>query len=347
VLHAVSGPRPRMNVGTAFFDVSASGTLVFAEGGIYPIEPFRTVWVDRDGTTAPILIPDGYFARPRLSPDGNRFVVSYIGASGKLEDASPHIYDLERGTISRLTDKDGWGPLWSQDGSTILFQRTLDGGGLWSIAADGSGPMVKRSGQPGRYQVSSELVDRSQLVVIGYSDQTGTDIVLMSPTGEVHPWLDTKANEAWAEISPDGKTMAYGSDASGQFEVYIQPFPGPGPRWQVSVNGGTSPHWSRTGKELFFIHSTGKGSAKAARAEELCVVDVIPGPPITTGKPRVLFSGQYQMLGGLTNYDVSTDDQRFLMVQILPLPDVPITRLHVVLNWSDQMHPLPTAAGRR
>jgi serine/threonine-protein kinase len=344
ILHATHGPRPARNVGTAFFDVSASGTLVFAEGGIYPIEPFRTAWVGGDGSTQPVGVPEGHFVRPRLSPDGRRFVVSYVPASGRLEDASPHIYDVERGTLSRLTDKDGWGPLWSRDGATIYFRRIPDGGGLWSIAADGSSPPVQLGKEPGRYQISSELVDGSRLVVIGYSDQTGTDIVLMSPTGEQHPWLNTKANEAWAEISPDGKTMAYGSDASGQFEIYLQPFPGPGPRQQVSIDGGTSPLWSHSGKELFFIHRSGK---KRAGVEELCAVDVMPGPPITTSRPRVLFSGQYQMLGGLTNYDISLDDQKFLMVEILPQPDVPITRLNVVLNWRDQLHALPTAPGRK
>jgi eukaryotic-like serine/threonine-protein kinase len=344
VLHATNGPRPSRNVGTAFFDVSATGTLVFAEGGVCPIEPFRLVWAGRDGTVEPVAIPNGYFARPRLSPDGKRFVVSYVSASGRLKEASPHIFDSERGTVSRLTDKDGWGPLWSRDGSTIYFRRFKDSGGVWSIAADGSSPMVPVSKEGGRVQISCELVDRSQLVVTDYSEQTGSDIVLLSPTGEKRPWLNTKANEAWAEISPDGKTMAYGSDASGQFEVYVQPFPGPGPRRQVSIDGATSPLWSRSGKELFFIHRVGK---PGARVEEICAVDVVPGPPVSTSKPRVLFSGQYQTLGGVTNYDVSLDDQRFLMVEILPLADVPTTRLHVVLNWLDQMHALPTAPDRK
>jgi Tol biopolymer transport system component len=344
VLHATSGPRPSRNVGTAFFDVSATGTLVFAEGGVCPIEPFRLVWAGRDGTVEPIAIPDGYFARPRLAPDGRRFVVSYVSASGRLKEASPNIFDAERGTISRLTDKDGWGPLWSRDGSTIYFRRFTDSGGLWSIAADGSSPMAALSKETGRLQISCELVDRSQLVVTDYSEQTGSDIVLLSPTGEKRPWLNTKANEAWAEISPDGKTMAYGSDATGQFEVYLQPFPGPGPRVQVSIDGGTSPLWSHSGKELFFIRRMGK---PGARMEEICAADIVPGPPISTSKPRVLFSGKYQTLGGITNYDVSLDDQRFLLVQILPLTDAPITRLHVVLNWLDQMHALPAASGRQ
>jgi serine/threonine-protein kinase len=166
----------------------------------------------------------------------------------------------------------------------------------------------------------------------------------MSPTGELHPWLNTKANEAWAEISPDGKTMAYGSDASGQFEVYAQPFPGPGSRQQVSIDGGNSPLWSHRGKELFFFHPV---VTKEARLEELCVVDFTSESLLAVGKPRALFSGQYGRLGSLTNYDISLDDQRFLMTEHLTVPDASVARLHVVLNWSEELRRLSSPGAKR
>jgi len=351
VLHALDGPRPAANVGTAFFDVSTSGTLVFAVGGMYPVEPSRLVWVSRDGTSQPVGIPDGYLARPRLAPDGRRLVVSYVQASGKYIDNSLHIFDLDRGTLSRLTDREvGWGPLWSRDGSQVFFEGDAKGSGslvsglLSSIAVDGSAPVMEIAKGQTRLLASSELPDKSYIVVIGGTGETGSDIVLMSPTGELHPWLNTKANEAWAEISPDGKTMAYGSDASGQFEVYAQPFPGPGSRQQVSIDGGHSPLWSHRGKELFFFHPV---VTKEARLEELCVVDFTSESLLAVGKPRALFSGQYGRLGSLTNYDISLDDQRFLMTEHLTVPDASVARLHVVLNWSEELRRLSSPGAKR
>ncbi len=335
VLHAVGGGRPALNVGTAFFDVSASGTLVFAEGGIYPVEPFRLVWVGRDGVATPVGIPDGYFARPRISPDGRRIVVSHVSASGHFSDAIPCIYDLERGTLGRTLAADGWGAVWSRDGAKLYYRRNSDRGAIYSIAADGSSQGVAITEDDGRGQPSSVLPDESQLVITRASEETGSDIYLVSPSNkEVRPWLNTTANEAWAEISPDGKTMAYGSDSTGQFEVYVQPFPGPGARQQVSVDGGTSPLWSRDGKQLFYFRPTGKQSE---RVTELRAVDITAGASMMIAKPKVLFSGKYQSLGGLTNYDISLDGQQFLMVEVLPPEEAPVSRLHVVLNWLQEL----------
>lgn len=344
VLHSVEGARPAMETGAAFFDVSPSGTLVYADGGMFPTERFRLVWVTRDGAVEPVGAPEGYLARPTFSPDGKRLAVTYMPPTGKMSDASVHMFDLERRTFTRLSEKEGWGPLWSVDGTTVYFRRSRAGGGIWKVAADGSSPMKAVSQAQPRHQASGELPDRSQLIVISYSDQTGSDITLVSPSGEEHPWLNTKANEAWASLSPDGKTMVYGSDASGQFEVYLQPFPGPGPRQQVSIDGGVAPRWSHDGKEIFFLHSRGKAGA---RVTDVLAVDVAPGSPLAIGRPHVLFSGQFQTLGGLSNFETTRDDKRFLMVEILAMPEAPTTRLNVVLNWGEEFRRQMTAQPRR
>jgi hypothetical protein len=146
------------------------------------------------------------------------------------------------------------------------------------------------------------------------------------------PLLNSPANESWAELSPDSKWLAYGSDSSGRFEVYVHPFPGPGQREQISYGGGDSPLWSRNGRELFF---TTRGDQPGT--VRVNVVDVIPGSAFTSGTPRVLFQGRFQTTGGPTGYDVSPDGSRFLMIESLDPPRQPVTRMHVVLNWFEEL----------
>ena len=136
----------------------------------------------------------------------------------------------------------------------------------------------------------------------------------MSLAGDrtARPLLNSPANEAWAELSPDGKWLAYGADWSGRFEVYVQPFPGPGPREQVSFGGGDSPLWSRSGRELFFLTP-----GDAPGTVRMNAVDVTIGTAFTSGKPRVLFQGRFGRTGGPTAYDVSPDGRRFLTVEHL------------------------------
>jgi dipeptidyl aminopeptidase/acylaminoacyl peptidase len=176
--------------------------------------------------------------------------------------------------------------------------------------------------------------DGSLLAFQTGSVKTGSDIWLM-PLGADHtprPLLQTPANEAWAEISPDGRWMAFGSDSSGRYEVYVQPFPGPGPRQQISFEGGTSPLWATSGRELFFAGERDKDGAVRVLA-----IDVSAGATFSAGKPRELFVGRYFMTGGPTGYDVSRDGKRFLMAEGLEPSKQPATHLRVVLNWFEEL----------
>jgi hypothetical protein len=341
LLHASDGARPASSILTAFFDVSATGTLVFAEGGRIPFGPSRPVWVGRDGTVEKLAFPDGYYARARLSPNGKRAVVSYATMGQRLVDSRPTLIDLERGTSSRLTDEEGlWGAFWSSDASRIYCGKAASG--IASLATDGSGALqVLRGSALG--QASCVSKDGAWLFQVGNDEGNGSDILRfdLAHGTPSEPWIHTRANEAWPEISPDGGLLAYGSDSSGRFEVYVQPYPGPGPREQVSVDGGTSPLWSHSGDELFFEHPvTGVRSAL-----DLLAAPVVRQPSLSIGKPQLLFTGHYQRLGGLTAYDIAPDDQRFLMIEQDQPPETLTTRLHVVLDWLPQMRAL--AAGSR
>jgi len=340
LLHAYDGGRPAISVLTAFFDVSASGTLVFAEGGRIPFGANRPVWVGRDGKVERLPLPDGYYARARLSPDGKRAVVTFAAMGLRVLDGRPTLIDLERGSLSRLADEEGlWGGVWSSDASRIF--STAAAGGLAVFAPDGSGSVQPLRGSvPG--QASSVSRDGAWLFQTGTDEGNGTDILRLdlAKGTPAEPWIHSRANEAWPELSPDGTLLAYGCDSSGRFEVYVQPYPGTGARQQVSVDGATSPLWSHKGDELFFLHLV----AGAHGVLDVFVAPIVREPALSVGKPRLLFTGHYQRLGGLTAYDISPDDQRFLLIEQDEPPETPTTRLRVVLDWLPQMRALPAGS---
>jgi Tol biopolymer transport system component len=139
------------------------------------------------------------------------------------------------------------------------------------------------------------------------------------------PFLRTQFNEGGAAFSPDGRWLAHSSDESGRTEVYVQPFPGPGGKWQISTEGssgtaGSGPRWAGNGRELFY-----------RIGNKMMVVDIKTEPAFTAGKPRLLFEGQFAGGG-----DVAPDGQRFLMIQAVE-PEQPPTQINVVLNWFEEL----------
>jgi hypothetical protein len=139
----------------------------------------------------------------------------------------------------------------------------------------------------------------------------------------------TRAADGAPQLSPDGRWMAYASEESGRREIYVQAFPGPGGRWQVSSDGGNEPLWSASGRELFY-----------RSGDRMMAVDISTNGEFLAGKPRPLFEGSYVLAGGgyaRAQYDVSPDGQRFLMLKVVEQKSNPLTQIHVVLNWSDEL----------
>jgi len=129
-------------------------------------------------------------------------------------------------------------------------------------------------------------------------------------------------------FSPDGHWIAYLSNESGRNQIYVQPYPGPGGKFQVSTDGGSEPMWARSGRELFYRNS-----------DKMMAVDVTTQPAFAIGSPRTVFAGDYGFLGGsgqLANYDVSPDGQRFLMLQS-NVQEGGVSQIHVVLNWFEEL----------
>jgi serine/threonine-protein kinase len=159
---------------------------------------------------------------------------------------------------------------------------------------------------------------------------TGTDILLLRLDGErkLEPFLHTCFEEFGPEFSPDGQWIAYVSNESGRNEVYVLPFPGPGPKRQVSTTGGTSPCWARNRKELFYRNGN-----------KMMAVDVSLQPVFKAGAPRVLVEGDYEGIGrpdSPRHYDVTADGQRFVMIKSHEGPSAP-SQLIVALEWLDDL----------
>jgi serine/threonine-protein kinase len=315
--------------GVAYFGVSHTGTLAFVEHDPGVTE-YRLAWVDRQGETEPLSLPPREYHSPRISPDGTRVTLAIGPGAGGESDV--WVLDLEADTLKRLTfDNTSWAPVWSPDGTRIAFATVDADSSLMSWKrADGSG-------------VAESLLRGAQIISIPAGFTADTSLLLYAQTGDLTssvfwtlPMNDQRQPQAIASssalesdptLSSDGRWLAYTSDETGQREVYVQAFPGPGGRWQVSEDRGADPRWSHDGTELFYLRND----------RTFFVVPVRPDPTFSPDKPRELFttavapSRQYT-----SNYDVSADGKRFLIVQPTR-PDTLFQRVNIILDWPAEL----------
>jgi serine/threonine-protein kinase len=309
--------------GQAFVSVGRNGTMIYqaATGAVS-----RVVWMSRDGLESEM---DSSLARSfttlALAPAGDRIAIGIDEANAK---GSVWVYDLSRRTFTRVSRAGGFAfrPQWAPDGRHVLFSG--DGGdtsgvrSLWSVGLDGVDSITlivssKRHAQ----EVSWPAGGRYLAFRDGFDDaMTRRDIHYIA-IGEhtSHPIVATNADEENPAVSPDGRWLAYASDASGKMEVYLTPFPAGGPRHQVSVDGGSSPVWARNGRQLYFRATNGKIIATA--------IDGGAAKPV--GAQRTLFdASRYTYDPNGQSFDVGPRDDRFLFIKPPPRASV-----DVVLNW--------------
>jgi Tol biopolymer transport system component len=324
------------NTGAANFDISGTGDLVFApgicEGGA------RTLyWVDRNGHSEKLPLPAKSYLHPRISPDAHRLAIEIEGSNHDC-----YIYDFTSGVLSNIT-ADGlshW-PLWSPDGKTIGYRSGSMGHfQLWQVPADRNhGPeQVLATGMS--QSAESYSPDGHTLVYTATDPGSPVRIVAVPLQGDMKPQpLD---NSTYAEgspkFSPDGRWLAYCSNESGKPQVYVQAFPGPGPKTQVSNDGGTDPIWRRDGRELFYRND-----------DTMMAVPVSTASGFTAGRPQELWKGHYShgmssSCGppGLSssNYDVTSDGKRFLMIKDDDQDSATSREIIVVLDWTDELNRL-------
>jgi serine/threonine protein kinase/Tol biopolymer transport system component len=310
---------------------SQTGSLLYVSGGIVSALS-DLVWVRRDGTAEP-LQPDwaGVFNNVVLSPDGTRLAVS------SLQDGQIHIWlrVLASGQASRLTFAGSFNfrPEWTPDGQEVTFVSDRgENFDLYVKRADGTGTartLLDRDRGVEEADWSSDgrwLVFREGGGVSGgqrdiYGIQSGADSVPIQ-------LATTEADELGPSLSPDGRWLAYSSSESGRNEIFVRPFPRAAEgKWQVSVSGGREPLWAHSGAELFYVNAN----------DEMVVVPVATEPSFAPGTPRVLFSTVgYRHDGTHRAYDVTSDDQRFLMIRLVE-GSADASELVLVQNWFEEL----------
>jgi serine/threonine-protein kinase len=313
------------NTGAGQFGISDTGSLIYATGGIVPDLKNSLVWVDQRGIEEPVTALQFPYFAPRLSPDGQRIAYGTLG-----RDSQVYVYDLGKGTNSRLT-REGMAlePIWTPDGKRLLFNwhGSLVSNLFW-LPYDGSSPMERLTTSEFEQDPGSWSSDGKTLALVENHADTGLDIALLDVrSGRVTPLLNSQFNEEFPDFSPDGRWIAYTSDESNRNEVYMRPFPGPGMKQQVSSEGGVEPLWARNGKQLFYRWQN-----------QVWVVDVRTDGGLATSKPHLLFEKPGYTGGDpIRCYDLSIDGQRFLMVKREQTKPTPVTEMILVQNWFEEI----------
>jgi hypothetical protein len=310
------------------YAVSEQGTLVYvaARAGLRSL-----VWVDRHGSAAGSItsIPPGTYEDPRLSPDGGRVVMT--------RDGDVWIYDLASGRSSRLS-KDGSSLMgvWDPTGSQVAYSSARTGNlEAWAEPSDGSGPTRQLTNLGGQVHVDSWSPDGRTLTLHRHPAE-GPVTILMLPMDRAeskpHVFFKGDFNAESAAFSRDGRYVAFLAQETGQREIYIRPYPGPGGQLTVSVGGGREPVWAANG-ELFYRSLTG---------EQMSVVSVTTVPTLKVGTPVQVFRGPYYISptgSPRAQYDVTPDGRRFLMLAPSPGMDTSVARSHLVVveNWFEEL----------
>ena len=310
----------------AHWSVARSGMLVYAPGGFKEAE-HTLVFVDRKGDAAPVGTPARRPYRfPRLSPDGRRVAVTLGGIQSTL-----WLYDLSGGAFNRLTfaGNNDWAA-WTPDGKSVTYaSNRAEPWRLFWKPFDGSGKedlLLPRT--TGNQQPYSWSADGKALFYSDSTPATGQDIWVLPIDGDrrPRPIVRTPASELDARLSPDGRWLAYASDESGRYEVYVQSFSGSGGKWAISADGGREPVWAHNGRELFY-----------RSGDKMMAAAVATQPTFQAATPRLLFQGPYEGTTTLSpDYDVTVDDQRFLMVRASEQRSPPAD-FNVVLNWFQEL----------
>jgi eukaryotic-like serine/threonine-protein kinase len=322
------------------YSVSDNGILVYRSGSIGARTHLQ--WYDRGGRPQAEALSYGDYRSVTLSPDGGRVA---FHKHEPLGGGGVWVKDLTRGTISRVTLNNAmhnFDEEWHPDGRHIVFAEapassapsgTSGGGGpnqLFMTSVSGTGtdePLVVSNQSKGAPAWSP---DGRLLIYQQFDADTQLDVFVMAmDTRKSVPYLHGSANEILPMFSPDGKWVAYSSDESGRYEVYVQPYPATGDKWPISTAGGVQPRWRGDGKELFYLSLT----------LQMTAVDIAAsGPQLNAGLPHVLFTTRASTFSGLSSsfrqFAAAPDGQSFLINEAAPAAESEHDPMRVIINWT-------------
>ena len=304
------------------FSASGNGVLAYLTGT--EAASTRLVWYDRTGKQISVLGDPAAYADLELTADGKRASVSIPDQASKGRDI--WVFDLERSLRTRFSfdSTDEMASIWSPDGSRLVFNSRRRGHlDLYEKASSGAGSEELLL-EDNRDKIPlSWSPDGRFILYASTGGPTGNDLFMLPLSGDRKPipFVQTQFQEALGHFSPDGRWVAYQSNESGRFEIYVVPFPGPGGKWQITTASGLYPRWRRDGTELFYLALDNTLMAAAVNGK---------GPSLEVGAVKSLFVAP--VAGIRSAYDVSADGQRFL-INTLPeqAASPPIT---VVVNWT-------------
>jgi Tol biopolymer transport system component len=305
-----TGVSAEIGRGRTHFALSRAGSLAFAPGDL-DIGARDLLWVGRDGSLTPASKTRRGFFSVHLSHDGGRVILSVLGS-----DDDVWMLDLNRDVPTRLTfGTENAVPAWAPDGRRFVWGSDRNGAfNLYLSSIDAPQAVQRLTTSDRRQRVGGFSPDGKLMVYVEQEQVASGDIWMLSVdgTGQPQPLVKTRFNERVPLVSPDGRWLAYASDETGRTEVYVQPFPGPGPKQQVSDGrgvdlasplGGSDPdrtvRWSSNGRELFYWNG-----------DRLMSVPVAVGREFSSGPPRVVFE-----LTQVLDADVAPDGRRFLVVR--------------------------------
>ena len=328
------------NTGAANFDVSASGDLAYIPG-ICDGGSRTLAWVDRGGRAEPVPLPAKSYLHPRLSPDDRRLAIELEGPTHDL-----YVYDFDRGVLANITT-DGvshW-PVWSPDGTKLSYRSgPMSQFRLWQIPADRSRPPTPVRAAGVSQSAESWSPDGRAIAYTAAAPGVPARVMVAYVEGgrEAQEFAGGKAAQGSSKFSPDGRWLAYCSDESGKPQVYVQAFPGPGAKVQISSDGGTDPVWRRNGGELYYRNG-----------DSMMAVSVSTAQAFNAGRPQELWKGHYSHgmssscgAPGATssNYDVTSDGKRFLMVKDDDADRAISSQVVVVQGWAQELSRLAAKA---
>jgi eukaryotic-like serine/threonine-protein kinase len=308
-----------------YFSASQNGVLMYTSGGA--IGNVQLTWFDHSGRKLDTAGAPGDLEYFSLSPDNE--TVAFTRKNIQTLTADIWTRDLTHGSESRLTFAgDNGFPVWSADGKRLFFFSTPLGGPykIYEQAANGIGAksvveadfkLPEDASRDGRYLIASTPIP-------GSSELRGGDIWVLPLFGDrkPFPYVATEFLEGYARLSPDGHWLAYESNESNRFEVYVVSFPEPGGKWQISTGGGGRPVWRRDGRELYYYSLDGK----------IMAVDIKPGAQFQFGAPKPLFA--VNLATNNLSFDVSKDG-RFLLPVVVEQQGSAV--MNVVLNWPEML----------
>jgi Tol biopolymer transport system component len=305
------------------FSVSADGRIAYRA----TTAPSQLSWFDRMGKALGVATePDSSLASPELSPDGRR-----VAVQRKVQNNTDiWLRDLARSSFTRFTVHPAGEqmPVWSPEGSRIVFESNRAGAGnLYVKASNGVGAEELLLETPNNKAAQSWSKDGRFLLYVEVDPKTGNDLWVLDLMGndrKPRAVANSASDERMGQFSPDGRWVAYATNESGRFEIVVQPFPEPANKWQVSTNGGSQPRWRADSKELYFLAPDGKLMATPVTAS---------GPRFEAGSPAPLFPTR--LAGTPTifsaEYAVAADG-RFLINQ--PVEDFSAAAITIIQNWN-------------